>query len=587
MSLRAVRVRRRPASGSPVLSAAPHPVLGRVWAGRGLSSPPDYQLKSLLAPNLSGMEAACAVLAEALMQDQAIVVVGDFDADGATATALAVRALRALGAKRVSWRVPDRVRHGYGLSPILVEEMFAESSHQRADVLMTVDQGISAHAGVDLAKQQGIKVVITDHHLPAETLPSADAIVNPALIGDPFPSKALAGVGVVFYVMMALRAALRQRDWFAKRAEPRLDQWLDLVALGTVADLVPLDENNRRLVHQGLQRIRAGRCTQGVRALLERAGRNLRHVTAADLGYAAAPRLNAAGRLDDMGIGVACLLSDQEAEAQALATQLSELNEARKAIQSQMQDEAEAQVAEQLAGLAEQFNGQDLAVLCITNDAWHAGVVGLVAGRLCERFQRPVVALAPAEPGSTELKGSARSPAGIHMRDLLAAVARQAPGVIDRFGGHARAAGLSLRREQLPAFEAVLAAQAALLSPQEDWLVSDGALSEQELTVEAALALEQGGPWGQGFPEPVFDGRFKVIERRVVGQHHLKLRLQPSAGGAVLDAIAFGAARRLKEDWPEALHCLYRLEINRWQGRQQLQLNVLHEVEAIEDAPAQ
>lgn len=583
MSWRAVRVRRRLPSESPILSAAPHPVLGRVWAGRGLSAPPDYQLKSLLAPNLSGLDVACAVLAEAVMQDQAILVVGDFDADGATATALAVKALRALGAKQVGWRVPDRVRHGYGLSPVLVEEILADSNAPTPAVLMTVDQGISAHAGVALAKQHGMRVVITDHHLPGESLPLADAIVNPMLKGDPFPSKALAGVGVVFYVMMALRATLRDQAWFAKRAEPRLDQWLDLVALGTVADLVSLDENNRRLVYQGLQRIRAGSCSQGVRALLERAGRNLRHVTAADLGYAAAPRLNAAGRLDDMGVGVACLLSEQEAEAQALATRLSELNEARKAIQSQMQEEAEAQVTEQLASLTEQLDGQDLPVLCINNDRWHAGVVGLVAGRLCERFQRPVVALAPAEAGSKELKGSARSPAGVHMRDLLAAVAVQAPGVIDRFGGHARAAGLSLQRQQLPAFESALAAQAALLPPHEDWVVSDGPLNDQELSIEAALALQQAGPWGQGFPEPMFDGLFKVIERRVVGQHHLKLRLQPSTGGAVLDGIAFGAARSLKEDWPGTLHCLYRLEVNRWQGRQQLQLNVLHEVEAVEN----
>ena len=580
MSLRPVRVRRRPQSVVTSSIAATHPVLARVWAGRGLSQPPDYQLKSLLAPNLLGLDQACHVLAEALMQDQSIMVVGDFDADGATATALAVRALRAMGAKRVHWRVPDRARHGYGLSPILVEEILAAD---RPMVLMTVDQGVSAHAGVALARQHGVRVVVTDHHLPGDTLPTAEAIVDPMLEGDPFPSKMLAGVGVVFYVMMALRSALRQLGWFTSRAEPRLDQWLDLVALGTVADLVPLDDNNRRLVYQGLQRIRAGRCSHGVRALLEQAGRNARHVTAADLGYAAGPRLNAAGRLDDMGIGVACLLSDDEAEAQALAAQLNALNETRKGIQLQMQAEAEAQVTEQMEVLADQLTSQGLPVICISNDDWHAGVVGLVAGRLCERFQRPVVALAPAEPGSAELKGSGRSPSGVHMRDLLAAVERQAPGLMDRFGGHARAAGLSLQRDQLATFEAVLSAQAAMLPPRQEWLASDGPLNENELTVEAGLALEQGGPWGQGFPEPIFDGQFRVLERRLVGQHHLKLRLQPSHGGPVLDGIAFGAGRRLREEWPATLHCAYRLEVNRWQGRQQLQLNVLHEVERIEE----
>ena len=366
VSLRFVDVRRRPSAPVSAALADLPPVLSRVWAARGIHAPPDLGLSALLPPTMLGVEAACQCLITAIRNDEHIMVVGDFDADGATATALAVQALTAMGAKQVTWQVPDRQRHGYGLSPILVESLLP----QRPQWILTVDQGISAQEGVALAVQHGVKVVITDHHLPGDTLPNAQAIVNPNLKADPFPSKHLAGVGVVFYLMMALRSALREAGWFAPAREPRLDQWLDLVALGTVADLVPLDENNRRLVQQGLQRIRAGRCSHGVRALLESAGRNLKHVTASDLGFAAAPRLNAAGRLDDMGLGIRCLLSQDERTARQLADELNDLNLRRRSIQAQMQAQAE----QHMARLDEALQASEHAAICVYDPSWHAGV---------------------------------------------------------------------------------------------------------------------------------------------------------------------------------------------------------------------
>ena len=573
--IRKVCIRRRAADGSAIAGA--HPVLARVLSGRGASQLPDYGLGQLLPPTLKGLDAACELLAGAISRGESILVVGDFDADGATGTALAVRALRELGAGEVDWLVPDRFRHGYGLSRQLV----AEIPDPPPDVLVTVDQGISSIEGVELARERGMRVVVTDHHLPGPVLPGAEAIINPNLPDDAFPSGTLAGVGVVFYLVMALRARLRSDGAFANCAQPRLDRWLDLVALGTVADLVELDENNRRLVHQGLERIRAGQCSPGVRALLEIARRNLRHASAADLGFAVGPRLNAAGRLDDMSIGIRCLLADSDREAVSLATRLDQLNADRQSIQADMQEHAEAQAT----AMADAIEG-DVPGLCVFDGDWHPGVVGLVAGRLMERLQRPVVAFAPAEAGSSELKGSARSPAGLHMRDLLVDIDTASPGLIDRFGGHARAAGLSLAREQLDAFRSAFEERLARCTFAPERVESDGSLAGDEFSVETAEALHRGGPWGQGWPEPLFDGRFEVLERRVVGEKHLKMRLAPAGGGPELDAIAFQAGDWCYQEMPSPVHFTFRLEINRWRGRVTPQLNIQHLVAARTDDPS-
>ncbi|MFW5816156.1 MAG: single-stranded-DNA-specific exonuclease RecJ [Wenzhouxiangella sp.] len=565
--IRSVRIRRREAPPTPMTGV--HPVLARVLAGRGQRQAPDYSLKGLLPPSLSGLPRAADILAEAIRTGQRILVVGDFDADGATGTALAVRALTSLGAREVAWKVPDRFRHGYGLSSALVEEIDSPAPH----VLVTVDQGVSSIAGVAAAQAKGMQVIVTDHHLPGPQLPPAEAIVNPNLADEAFGSTALAGVGVMFYTAMAVRARLRELGWFDRRPLPRLDGLLDLVALGTVADLVPLDQNNRRLVYQGLARMRAGQCSHGVRALLEVAGRNLRHVQASDLGFAAGPRLNAAGRLEDMGIGIRCLLADSERAARALAGELDALNDQRQALQADMLKAAEAQ-ADELAG---RIDGAAQG-LCVFDPEWHQGVVGLVAGRLMERLQRPVLAFAPAEPGSSELKGSGRSPAGLHMRDLLVEIDTRQPGLMGRFGGHARAAGLSLERDRLAAFKRSFDECLARHEFADEIVLSDGELGGDELTAATAAALEQGGPWGQGWPEPLFDGRFRVLERRIVGQVHLKMRLQPEGGGEAVEAIAFRAAGRLDGDLPELVHLTYRLELNRWRGRVSPQLNIQHRV---------
>ena len=563
--IRRVRIMRR----EPAMAAIPdvHPVVARVLAGRGVECAPDYALKSLLPPTMGGLQQAAQLLAAAIVDGEAILVVGDFDTDGATGTALAVRALEAMGAQPVRWLVPDRFRHGYGLSPELVADMPGPHPH----LLVTVDQGVSSIKGVEQARALGMKVIVTDHHLPGPRLPSAHAIVNPNLPDDPFPSPHPAGVGVMFYVLMQVRSRLRELGWFDQRRQPRLDQWLDLVALGTVADLVALDENNRRLVYQGLERIRQGRCAPGIRALLEIAGRNLRHVSATDLGFAVAPRLNAAGRLDDMGVGIRCLLADSEREAFALAEQLDQLNSERRAIQADMQQRAEHQaerVVQQLDGVPQG--------LCVFDPDWHQGVVGLVAGRLMERLQRPVIAFAPAAAGATELKGSGRSPAGVHMRDLLVAIDHASPGLVGRFGGHARAAGLSLERSRLEAFRAAFDQQLAAVAFDAEQVLTDGALAFDQLDVATAEALAAAGPWGQAWPEPLFDDHFHIRERRIVGAEHMKMVLQSCQGGPEIDAIAFQAGSLCHQELPDPLHLTYRLEVNRWRGRTRPQIVVQH-----------
>lgn len=553
--------------------AGVHPVVARIFSGRGLHQAPDYSLASLLPPGMGGLVAAAAILADAIMKGRSILVVGDFDADGATGTALAVRAFRSMGALDVEWLVPDRFRHGYGLSTDLVGEI----PKPGPDVLVTVDQGVSSVAGVAMARARGMQVIVTDHHLPGPELPDAHAIVNPNLPGDPFPSRALAGVGVMFYTVMAVRAHLRNLNWFEQRPEPRLDQWLDLVALGTVADLVPLDQNNRCLVYQGLERIRGGRCCPGVRALLEVAGRNLRHIQASDLGFAAAPRLNAAGRLDDMSVGIRCLVSDSDTEAASLAAQLDQLNSERQAIQADMQKLAETQAA----AMADKIKG-DVHGLCVFDQGWHQGVVGLVAGRLMERLQRPVIAFAPATPGGSELKGSGRSPPHIHMRDLLVEISNANPGLVGRFGGHARAAGLSLDGARLEDFRSAFVHHLKGHEFEVERIETDGMLNSDWFCVQTAEALAAAGPWGQSWPEPLFDGAFHVLERRVVGQTHMKLRVRPIDGGPELDAIAFRAGSLCHQELPDPLHLTYRLELNRWRGRVSPQLNVQHQVEDID-----
>ena len=544
------------------------PLLRRVYAARGAIAIEQAQprLAQLLPPDgLSGLDAATTLLADAIAGDRHIVVVGDFDCDGATACAVGVRGLRMLGARRVSHAVPNRMVHGYGLSPALVDELAA----LQPDLLVTVDHGIACHAGIAAAKARGWQVLVTDHHLPGETLPPADAIVDPNLPGDAFPSKALAGVGVMFYVLLALRRVLRQQG----RCEgngPDLQVLLDLVAVGTVADLVPLDANNRALVAAGLRRLRAGQGGAGLRALIEVSQRDERRLTASDIGYALAPRLNAAGRLEDMALGIECLLTEDAGQAREIAHSLNEINAERRAVQQQMTDEA----ALAFAKVALDAVHAPLAV-CLFDEDWHPGVVGLVASKMKERLHRPVIAFAPAEPGSDALRGSARSIPGFHIRDALADVAAQHPQLIERFGGHAMAAGLSLRRDALEAFRAAFERCAgAMLTPEllQADVLSDGELGAGEFDRASAESLRDGGPWGQGFPEPQFDGEFPVLGWRVVGERHLKLELGHQ--GRRLNAIEFGG---WNGDAPPArVRIAYRLEPDDYRGGDAIQLVVTH-----------
>jgi single-stranded-DNA-specific exonuclease len=546
---------------------APEELITHLYRARGLKEHPNYALSAMLPPTLGGLSAATERLADALINEESILVVGDFDADGATATALAVSSLKSMGFRHVDWMIPDRFRHGYGLSQVVLDDIPSPPPQ----VILTVDQGISSVDGVAKARARGIDVIVTDHHLPGFELPQAVAIVNPNLDGEAFPSRHLAGVGVVFYLMVALRQLLRARGAFEHKPEPRLDQWLDLVAVGTVADLVTLDHNNRLLVAQGIARIRSGQTRPGIRALLEVGNRNLRSVTAADLAFVVAPRLNAAGRLDDMRKGVECLLAQSEREARVFASTLDVINQERKSVQATMQVEANRQANELAVTLDSQLPGA-----CLFNEDWHQGVVGLVAGQIAERLRRPVVAFAPEVVGGDQLKGSARSPGNIHMRDLLVAIDQQAPGLISRFGGHAGAAGLSLPRESLQAFEAEFMAYLSQIPNREERVSSDGALPSHLMTCEVAEAIQEAGPWGQGFPEPLFDGQFLVCERRIVGGEHLKLSLQSIDNKHIFDAIAFRAGGLAHSELPKIWHLTYRLEVNRFRGRSRLQLNIQH-----------
>ncbi len=565
MTDRPLSLRIRPVSPRIVhrlQSAGIDPLLARLYAARGATDPAEcrHDLAALLPPAaMKGIDEAASLIADAVMAKARIVVVGDYDCDGATATALAVRALSAMGGD-VAYLIPNRFTDGYGLSPRIVElaaERFAPQ------LLITVDNGIASHSGVAAAHQRGIQVVITDHHLPGETLPAADALVNPNQPGCPFPSKAIAGVGVLFYVMMAVRAELRRRGWFSKeRPEPHLAQWLDLVALGTVADVVPLDHNNRILVAQGLARIRAGRASLGLLALFQAARRDPRFATSQDLGFFIAPRLNAAGRLQAMTLGVACLLADSLANALPLAQQLDAINRERQVIETRMRDEALA--------LADGMAIGEQQTLVLFHPSWHQGVIGLVASRLKERYGRPVFAFAPHDDGL--VKGSGRSVPGLHLRDALDLISKWEPALLIAFGGHAMAAGVTLREADLPRFTAALEEAVARLAPDglnPNILETDGSLPLTEATLSTAERLHNA-VWGQGFPTPVFLDSFALLEQRLVGSGHLQLRLRRSDGDR---QAAFAAIRfRHTEALPSFFAGAYQLTIDRYQREPRLRL---------------
>jgi len=626
--LKTLQIRRRVGQGVPSgWAESVHPVLQQVYAARGVLGPAqvEHRLARLLSPlMLGGMAQAVELLVEAIRDDWTIVIAGDYDCDGATGTAVAVRGLRLLGARRVSYAVPNRFIHGYGLSPALVESL-----QPKPQLIVTVDNGVASVAGVAAAKAHGIRVIVTDHHLPGEQLPAVDAMVNPNLVNiekcghasppcdrcahdarlnQSFPSKALAGVGVMFYLLLALRARLRESGWFAcvekctqgeslfdsrdqddrRSTEPDLATLLDLVALGTVADLVPLDFNNRVLVEAGLQHIRSGRACPGITALVEAGKRSVATLCASDLGFAVGPRLNAAGRMEDMRLGVECLLTDDVAQARAHAERLSAINRERRDLQASMVAEAEL-----MAAGAKHI---DAVGVTLYEPGWHAGVIGLVASKLKDRLHRPVIAFAPAsieecgegspllDPGAQEvhtsdaiLRGSARSIAGFHIRDALAAIDARHPGLIERFGGHAMAAGLSLKACDYPRFAAAFDAIARELIDAEQLqavVYTDGELPVGALSLPLARQLRHAGPWGQAFPEPLFDNLFECASWKVMGESHLRLQLRDPRDGMVHDAVMFNAYHG--QPPPTPLRAVYELGINDWQGRESARLLLRH-----------
>lgn len=568
------RISRRALPEQSDLPDSLHPVLKRVFAARDVKTIEDidYSLKSLLPfDSLQNIDAAVDLLTDALHNQRRLLIVADFDADGATSCALAIRGLTLMGLQNITYVVPNRFEFGYGLTPEIVDVAL----EFEPDILLTVDNGISSVDGVNYARQHGVQVMITDHHLPPQALPDADVIINPQLPGDTFPSKNLAGVGVIFYVLLALRARLREQGWFeANQIEyPNLAQLLDLVALGTVADVVPLDKNNRVLVAHGLKLIRQHKTIPGIRALLSVAGKNAHDITASALGYFIAPRLNAAGRLTDMSLGIECLLSDDEQLAMDMAKELDTLNSERRQIQDEMQAQALLDL-EQLLPAEEEHNHYGI---CIYNPDWHQGVIGILAAKIKDHFNRPVIAFARERKGL--IKGSARSIQGLHIRDLLESITLDDPDLILTFGGHAMAAGLTLEESMFERF------QSRFESKLVEWLseatienlcLSDGELSAEELSMQLANAIQEAGPWGQAFPEPVFDGTFRLVDRRIVGGNHLKLRLQTRDNNKMIDAISFNTS---DESWPGEVECVqaaYRLDINEYQSRRTLQLLIEH-----------
>ena len=536
------------------------PLLARIYAARGIAHAAQLEidLKKLLPfALLKQAETMASALADAIGAGKKLLIVADYDADGATACAVGMRGLTALGAK-VDFIVPNRFEYGYGLTP----EIVRLASASKPDILLTVDNGIASVEGVAEAHRLGMQVLVTDHHLPGDTLPDAECIVNPNQPGCEFPSKNLAGVGVMFYVLLALRAELRKRGAFAAQPEPNLGNLLDLVALGTVADVVKLDDNNRILVHQGLQRIRAGRACPGIQALLRIARRPAAQASSYELGFIVGPRLNAAGRLDDMGLGIRCLLTDDSNEANGIAAKLDALNQERRSIEADMQDSA-------LASL-ETFDPAESYSLALFNDEWHQGVIGILASRLKDKFHRPVIAFARAQTG--ELKGSGRSIPGLHLRDALDLVSKRQPQLILKFGGHAMAAGLSIPEDALDAFRIAFESVVQEMLDSEDLvrsIATDGELDKAEFSLGMAREL-QAQVWGQGFPEPLFEGEFRVQTQRIVGEKHLKLKLASPAGS--FDAIRFFHA----DPAPDTVHAVYSLSINEYNGSETLQLIVRH-----------
>lgn len=574
-----IEIQRRPEPDISLLPDSIAPILKRIYINRGVTSLEQLQtaVRSLHSyQKMHGINDAVELLFEAIQHNKRIIVVGDFDADGATSSALSVLALRMLGSHNVDYLVPNRFEDGYGLSPEVVDQAIEIG----AQVIMTVDNGVSSIEGVRYAKQQGLKVLVTDHHLPGHELPDVDAMVNPNLQECAFPSKALAGVGVAFYLMMALCVHMRKNGWFEQQgmAEPKLMELVDLVALGTVADVVPLDENNRILVHQGLQRIRAGKARPGIQALIEVAKRDARRIVASDFGFALGPRINAAGRLDDMSFGVELLMSNNIHAARRMASELDGLNQTRKEIEEGMKQEAMA-FCERL-----QFgeNSKLPHGLVLFQRDWHQGVIGILASRVKDKFHRPVIAFADGGEGS--IKGSCRSIPGLHMRDTLDRIDTQNPGLIVKFGGHAMAAGLTILEKDFERF-AKLFDEAVKNELDEAVLkgviVSDGELKPEEFSMHTAELLRSGGPWGQAFPEPLFDGEFIVLHQKLVGEKHLKLMLEPLHKGdptnIMIDGIAFNVDLRR---WPDAsvktVRLAYKLDINEFRGNQSLQLMIDH-----------
>lgn len=550
------------------------PLLKRIYAARGITTPQQLnrELTNIVSyKTLKGIDEAATLLEHALIEQQSIVIIGDYDSDGATATALAMQGLRMLGAHNVNYLIPNRFDYGYGLSPEIVN--MAIKTYQ-PQLIVTVDNGITSLDGVNTAKQAGIKVLITDHHLPGEQLPNADVIVNPNQADCSFPCKSIAGVGVMFYVLIALRARLREQNYFLQKqlTEPNLAELLDLVALGTVADVVPLDTNNRTLVYQGLKRIQKGRVRHGIRALLQLAGKELDTITASDLGFIVGPRLNAAGRLDDMQLGIDCLLADNEADAYEKAAQLDTLNRQRRTIEQAMQKGALQQL--------ESITLDNLPYgICLFNDQWHEGVIGILASRLKDKYHRPTIIFAETEQKGI-LKGSARSITHINIRDTLQNIASQYPDLMDKFGGHAMAAGLVLQKEQLALFQTAFNQEVAKQlgnEPLDKIIVTDGVLSQEDFCLAQAKQLAEAGPWGQSFPEPLFNGVFWIEQQRLLKDKHLKLVLRTEDKQQQVDAIAFNIDNTV---WPNSTikqaNIVYKLMVNEYNGQQNLQLLVTH-----------
>ena len=555
------------------------PLLKKIYANRGVTQlkQVSYNLSDLTDYSLlKGIGIASDIVSQAIIEQQRILVVGDFDADGATSCAVMLRSLKAFGLDNVDYLVPNRFDFGYGLSPEIVDVAADVADPLKPDLIVTVDNGISSITGVQRAAELGIPVVVTDHHLAGRELPAAAAIVNPNQPGCDFPEKTIAGVGVAFYLMLAVRAKLRELNWFDKdRLEPNMARFLDLVALGTVADVVPLDANNRILVEAGLQRIRRNKACVGINALLTIAGKSIERCSSQDFGFIIGPRLNAAGRLDDMSIGIECLLSDDYTEALQYATTLNQMNIQRRHIESEMLEQALSLLDDQVVVLGERDDIQN--AMAFYDEKWHQGVVGLLASRIKEKFHRPVIAFADA--GNGEIKGSGRSIQGLHIRDVLDAISTKHTGLIDKFGGHAMAAGLTMKKSGLEKFKKVFDEQVTLVLRPEDLTSvneTDGSIDAAQLTMETSEQLKYASPWGQLFPEPAFDDVFKILNWRIVGEKHLKLELVKPETGECYAAIAFN---KTDVDLPaesDSIHIVYRLDVNEFRGKRNLQLIVQH-----------